>query len=120
MGVLVDRFEEHEGAQHYIYVVFHLISVRQVLCELWLSTQVERCSQPEVMTTKSKFGVRLVFWTLHAVMLTRNADIRPQNRRCLFTLHGHLDYVRTVQFHHEMPWIVSSSRPHRHGGELTG
>ncbi|KZS96311.1 coatomer subunit alpha-2 [Sistotremastrum niveocremeum HHB9708] len=36
-------------------------------------------------------------------------DIRPQSRRCMFTLHGHLDYVRTVQFHHEMPWIVSSS-----------
>ncbi|KAH7096636.1 coatomer subunit alpha-2 [Auriculariales sp. MPI-PUGE-AT-0066] len=36
-------------------------------------------------------------------------DIKPQNRRCLFTLHGHLDYVRTVQFHHEMPWIVSAS-----------
>ncbi|KAJ6473546.1 coatomer subunit alpha-2 [Mycena vitilis] len=36
-------------------------------------------------------------------------DIRPQNRRCLFTLHGHLDYVRTVQFHHEMPWIISTS-----------
>ncbi|KAL0959956.1 hypothetical protein HGRIS_011620 [Hohenbuehelia grisea] len=36
-------------------------------------------------------------------------DIRPQNRRCLFTLHGHLDYVRTVQFHHEMPWILSTS-----------
>ncbi|KAJ7664311.1 coatomer WD associated region-domain-containing protein [Mycena rosella] len=36
-------------------------------------------------------------------------DIRPQNRRCLFTLHGHLDYVRTVQFHHEMPWIISCS-----------
>ncbi|KAL1757481.1 coatomer WD associated region-domain-containing protein [Schizophyllum commune] len=35
-------------------------------------------------------------------------DIRPQNRRCLFTLHGHLDYVRTVQFHHEMPWIIST------------
>ncbi|KAJ7739549.1 coatomer subunit alpha-2 [Mycena metata] len=32
-------------------------------------------------------------------------DIRPQNRWCLFTLHAHLDYVRTVQFHHEMPWI---------------
>jgi hypothetical protein len=39
--------------------------------------------------------------------LTQSADIRPQNRRCLFTLHGHLDYVRTTQFHHEMPWIVS-------------
>ncbi|KIL00335.1 hypothetical protein PAXRUDRAFT_130065 [Paxillus rubicundulus Ve08.2h10] len=36
-------------------------------------------------------------------------DLRPQNRRCLFTLHGHLDYVRTVQFHHEMPWILSAS-----------
>ncbi|KAI0090328.1 coatomer subunit alpha-2 [Irpex rosettiformis] len=36
-------------------------------------------------------------------------DIRPQNRRCLYTLHGHLDYVRTVQFHHEMPWILSCS-----------
>ncbi|KAI0064361.1 coatomer subunit alpha-2 [Artomyces pyxidatus] len=36
-------------------------------------------------------------------------DLRPQSRRCLFTLHGHLDYVRTVQFHHEMPWIISCS-----------
>ncbi|KAI9509049.1 coatomer subunit alpha-2 [Russula earlei] len=36
-------------------------------------------------------------------------DLRPQNRKCLFTLHGHLDYVRTVQFHHEMPWIISCS-----------
>ena len=36
-------------------------------------------------------------------------DIRPQGRRCLFTLNGHLDYVRTVQFHHEMPWIVRYS-----------
>ncbi|KAF8438071.1 coatomer WD associated region-domain-containing protein [Boletus edulis BED1] len=36
-------------------------------------------------------------------------DLRPQHRRCLFTLHGHLDYVRTVQFHHEMPWILSAS-----------
>ncbi|KIO31399.1 hypothetical protein M407DRAFT_14100 [Tulasnella calospora MUT 4182] len=36
-------------------------------------------------------------------------DIRPQGRKCLFTLHGHLDYVRTVQFHHEMPWIISAS-----------
>ncbi|PPR87639.1 hypothetical protein GOBAR_AA33049 [Gossypium barbadense] len=29
--------------------------------------------------------------------------------RCLFTLLGHLDYIRTVQFHHEHPWIVSAS-----------
>ncbi|KAA1472048.1 Coatomer, alpha subunit [Dentipellis sp. KUC8613] len=36
-------------------------------------------------------------------------DLKPQSRRCLFTLHGHLDYIRTVQFHHEMPWIISCS-----------
>ncbi|EIW55216.1 coatomer subunit alpha-2 [Trametes versicolor FP-101664 SS1] len=36
-------------------------------------------------------------------------DIKPTNRRCLFTLHGHLDFIRTVQFHHEMPWILSAS-----------
>ena len=30
-------------------------------------------------------------------------------RRCLFTLLGHLDYIRTVQFHHEAPWVVSAS-----------
>ncbi|EIN08411.1 coatomer subunit alpha-2 [Punctularia strigosozonata HHB-11173 SS5] len=36
-------------------------------------------------------------------------DLRPQSRRCLFTLHGHLDYIRTVHFHHEMPWIISCS-----------
>ncbi|KAF7983484.1 hypothetical protein HWV62_21792 [Athelia sp. TMB] len=36
-------------------------------------------------------------------------DLRPQSRRCLYTLHGHLDYVRTVDFHHEMPWILSCS-----------
>ena len=30
-------------------------------------------------------------------------------RRCLYTLLGHLDYIRTVQFHQEYPWIVSAS-----------
>ncbi|KAL3514720.1 hypothetical protein ACH5RR_027437 [Cinchona calisaya] len=29
--------------------------------------------------------------------------------RCLFSLLGHLDHIRTVQFHHELPWIVSAS-----------
>mmetsp|Transcript_113163 Transcript_113163/g.359656 ORF Transcript_113163/g.359656 Transcript_113163/m.359656 type:complete len:1221 (+) Transcript_113163:191-3853(+) len=30
-------------------------------------------------------------------------------RRCIFTLLGHLDYIRTVEFHDEYPWILSSS-----------
>ena len=30
-------------------------------------------------------------------------------KRCLFTLLGHLDYIRTVCFHQEHPWILSCS-----------
>eukprot|EP01047_Picozoa_sp_COSAG01_P027075 COSAG01_NODE_1772_length_9263_cov_93.070930_3_plen_1231_part_00 len=30
-------------------------------------------------------------------------------RRCMFTLLGHLDYIRTVHFHSDSPWIVSAS-----------
>ncbi|KAJ2780589.1 hypothetical protein GGI15_003483 [Coemansia interrupta] len=32
-----------------------------------------------------------------------------RTRRCIFTLQGHLDYVRTVYFHPEQPWIISAS-----------
>ena len=39
--------------------------------------------------------------------LASSTDTKVQNRKCLYTLHGHLDYVRSCQFHHEMPWIVS-------------
>ncbi len=32
-----------------------------------------------------------------------------RQRKLLFTLNGHLDYVRSLAFHHEAPWIVSAS-----------
>jgi len=32
-----------------------------------------------------------------------------KQKRCLFTLLGHLDYIRSVQFHPSLPWIVSAS-----------
>jgi len=32
-----------------------------------------------------------------------------KQRKCLFTLMGHLDYVRTAFFHHEYPWVLSAS-----------
>lgn len=32
-----------------------------------------------------------------------------KQRKCLFTLTEHLDYIRTVQFHHEYPWILTAS-----------
>ncbi|KAI0230835.1 hypothetical protein L0F63_007459 [Massospora cicadina] len=35
-----------------------------------------------------------------------------KTRRCLFTLTGHADYIRTVAFHHELPWILSASDDH--------
>lgn len=27
----------------------------------------------------------------------------------MFTLKGHVDYIRTVYFHNELPWILSAS-----------
>mmetsp|Transcript_8349 Transcript_8349/g.30852 ORF Transcript_8349/g.30852 Transcript_8349/m.30852 type:complete len:1234 (-) Transcript_8349:112-3813(-) len=32
-----------------------------------------------------------------------------KQKRCEYTLQGHLDYVRTVEFHKIQPWIVSAS-----------
>ena len=32
-----------------------------------------------------------------------------KTKKCMFTLTGHLDYVRTVEFHNDLPWILSSS-----------
>ena len=32
-----------------------------------------------------------------------------KQKRCLFHLLGHLDYIRTTVFHHEYPWILSAS-----------
>ncbi|ETN71049.1 WD domain, G-beta repeat protein [Necator americanus] len=32
-----------------------------------------------------------------------------KQRRCIFTLLGHLDYIRSTFFHHKYPWIISSS-----------
>ena len=32
-----------------------------------------------------------------------------KQKRCLFHLMGHLDYIRTTVFHHEYPWILSAS-----------
>ncbi|KAF7308301.1 Coatomer subunit alpha [Mycena chlorophos] len=77
MGVLVDRFEEHEGPVRPGAVSFH---------------------PSRALLASGGDDHKIKVW-----------DIRPQNRRCLFTLYGHLDFVRMVQFHHEMPWIISCS-----------
>ncbi|KAJ7712514.1 coatomer subunit alpha-2 [Mycena metata] len=45
------------------------------------------------------------FHLSRALLVTGGDDYKIKVQWCLFTLHAHLDYVRTVQFHHEMPWI---------------
>lgn len=32
-----------------------------------------------------------------------------KEKRCIFTLSDHLDYIRSVEFHREYPWIISGS-----------
>ena len=62
--------------------------------------------------------VRGVDFHLHEPMIVSGGDdykIKVWDyklRRCLFTLLGHLDYIRTVQFHpnaSQFPWILSAS-----------
>lgn len=73
MGVLVDRFEEHDGPVRGID--FHP-------------------TQPLFVSGGDDYKIKV--WNY-------------KTRRCLFTLHGHLDYVRSVYFHPEQPWIISAS-----------
>lgn len=32
-----------------------------------------------------------------------------QQKKCLFTLTGHQDYIRSIAFHHESPWLMTAS-----------
>jgi len=32
-----------------------------------------------------------------------------KQRKCTFALTGHLDYIRTVHFHFELPWLLSAA-----------
>ncbi|KAF5341886.1 hypothetical protein D9611_001711 [Ephemerocybe angulata] len=97
MGILVDRFEEHEGPVRGIAI---------------------HPTRPLLVTGGDDYKIKV--WGAFLVprvplqkgcidTTTAISRYPPQNRRCLFTLHGHLDYVRTVQFHHEMPCIIPAS-----------
>jgi coatomer subunit alpha len=108
MGVLVDRFEEHEGGflcpcNKVTSPHTHLGPVRGVAFHPSRALLVTGGDDYKIKVW-GQFSI--IALTLLTLELTCFLDIRPQGRRCLFTLHGHLDYVRTVQFHHEMPWIV--------------
>ncbi|KAF2589056.1 hypothetical protein F2Q70_00040630 [Brassica cretica] len=92
MGTLIDRFDEHEGPVRGVH--FHNSQ------PLFVSGVVD--IPPFIGRSQLKSDL----------MLCDDYKIKVWNHkthRCLFTLLGHLDYIRTVQFHHENPWIVSAS-----------
>ena len=79
--ILLESFEEHEGTQNmtysinHIFALFHLGPVRGIDFHK---------TQPLFVSGGDDYKVKV--WNY-------------QNRRCLYTLHGHLDYIRTVYFH---------------------
>ncbi|KAK4486814.1 hypothetical protein RD792_006593 [Penstemon davidsonii] len=99
MGTLIDRFDEHDGpvrGVHFhksqpLFVSGGLIYI-QFRCYIFCCCNV-------------RFKLTLIFAGDDYKIKVWNYKLH----RCLFTLLGHLDYIRTVQFHHESPWIVSAS-----------
>jgi coatomer protein complex subunit alpha (xenin) len=84
---LLERFDEHDGkhVRGFLYFDTSLGPVRGVCFHT---------SQPLFVSGGDDYKIKV--WNY-------------KQRRCLFTLLGHLDYIRTVQFHHEYPWILSAS-----------
>ncbi len=105
---LLDRFDEHDGQlsllfdriglQLYVWMyaldlfnlyfwsVFFGIGPVRGVCFHW--------TQPLFVSGGDDYKIKV--WNY-------------KQRRCLFTLLGHLDYIRTVEFHREYPWILSAS-----------
>ncbi|GFG36116.1 hypothetical protein Cfor_03758 [Coptotermes formosanus] len=51
----------------------------------------------------------ICFHNQQPLFVSGGDDYKIKQRRCIFTLLGHLDYIRTTTFHHEYPWILSAS-----------
>ncbi|KAK3002812.1 hypothetical protein RJ639_019190 [Escallonia herrerae] len=86
MGTLIDRFDEHDGPVRGVH--FHKSQ------PLFVSGGPYISLHSSLSNLWDDYKIKVWNYKLH---------------RCLFTLLGHLDYIRTVQFHHEYPWIVSAS-----------
>ena len=80
-------------------------------CAASTSTSSSRCS---CQVSSCRFFLTSLTLFLHSYSECPGGDdykIKVWNykqRRCIFTLLGHLDYIRTTVFHHEYPWILSS------------
>ncbi|KAF2301912.1 hypothetical protein GH714_030350 [Hevea brasiliensis] len=116
MGTLIDRFDEHDGPVRGVH--FHksqplFVSGGAGIVELsfaFICALLYCQNDWKCIVYVALFLVEILVsdWRI----LGDDYKIKVWNykmHRCLFTLLGHLDYIRTVQFHHEYPWIVSAS-----------
>ena len=94
MSTMIDKFDEHDG-KHLTYLY------SQCKFEIFLNLILGpvrgisfHSQQPLFVSGGDDYKIKV--WNY-------------KQRKCLFTLLGHLDYIRTTFFHHEYPWIVSSS-----------
>ena len=96
MGTLIDRFDEHDGPVRGVH--FHNSQPLFVSGgdDYKLKASCRQQKQHRAHGRLSRAVLHRQVWNYKL-------------RRCLFTLLGHLDYIRTVQFHHEYPWILSAS-----------
>lgn len=92
ISTLLEKFDEHDGPVRGIS--FH-------------------SQQPLFVSGGDDFKIKVItkFDLKSSKMLINNFQKvwNYKQRRCIFTLLGHLDYVRTTVFHHEYPWILSAS-----------
>lgn len=106
MGTLIDRFDEHDGPVRGVHFhksqpLFVSGGARRAGAAGWpkgcLGLHSRRAVAPRSrLRAPAGDDYKIKVWNYKL-------------RRCLFTLLGHLDYIRTVQFHQEYPWVVSAS-----------
>ncbi|KAG8389909.1 hypothetical protein BUALT_Bualt01G0028000 [Buddleja alternifolia] len=117
MGTLIDRFDEHDGPVRGVH--FHksqplFVSGGFGSADFYVNWWFVISIPYRVFATKELWNHDLNMFQdfMNVINIGDDYKIKVWNyklHRCLFTLLGHLDYIRTVQFHHEYPWIVSAS-----------
>lgn len=119
MGTLLDRFDEHEGPVR--GVAFHPTQPLFVTggddyrIKASLSVKGRPGQSPPKDHALLSRSQTCVFLFLSLLPLSKVWNYKT--RKCLFTLggpnssDGHLDYIRTVQFHHEQARAARRTAP---------
>ena len=107
MGTLIDRFDEHDGPVRGVH--FHKNQPLFVSGGDDYKIKSEREGREHAPLARFIHGLVPVCADGSPCLVPFLVVWNYKLRRCLFTLLGHLDYIRTVQFHQENPWVVSAS-----------